>query len=143
MEATNKTIVNGLKKRLGGVKGNWAKEFPSVLWAYRTTPRRSTGETHFSMTYGAKAVILVEISMPSMKIASFSPGNNNAQMSKNLDFLEERRDMASIQLANYQQKLAQEYNRNVKPKEFVSGDLVLRKAIESMKDQNVGKLTLN
>lgn len=36
-EAMNKTIVNGLKKRLKGVKGNWAKELLSVLWAYRTT----------------------------------------------------------------------------------------------------------
>ena len=43
-EAVNKTILNGVKKRLDGVKGRWAKELPNVLWAYRTTPRRSTGE---------------------------------------------------------------------------------------------------
>lgn len=30
-EAMNKIIVNGLKKRLEGVKGNWAEELPSVL----------------------------------------------------------------------------------------------------------------
>ena len=30
-KATNKTIVNGLKKRLEGAKGNWAKELPNVL----------------------------------------------------------------------------------------------------------------
>nr|XP_023921285.1 uncharacterized protein LOC112032757 [Quercus suber] len=39
-EATNKVIVNRLKKRLEDAKGRWAKELPSVLWAYRTTPRR-------------------------------------------------------------------------------------------------------
>ena len=33
-EAINKTIVNGLKKRLDDAKGKWAKELPSVLWAY-------------------------------------------------------------------------------------------------------------
>nr|XP_023877005.1 uncharacterized protein LOC111989456 [Quercus suber] len=48
-EAVNKVIVDGLKKRLVGAKGNWAKELPKVLWAYRTTPRRSTGETFFSL----------------------------------------------------------------------------------------------
>lgn len=39
-EMTNKTIVNGLKKRLEGGKENWVEELPNVLWAYRTTLRR-------------------------------------------------------------------------------------------------------
>ena len=43
--AINKTILNGLKKRLDGAKGRWAEELPNVLWAYRTTPRRSMRET--------------------------------------------------------------------------------------------------
>lgn len=29
-EATNKTIINGLKKKLEGVKGKWAEELPNV-----------------------------------------------------------------------------------------------------------------
>ena len=33
-KATNKAIVNRLKRRLEGVKGRWAEELPSVLWAY-------------------------------------------------------------------------------------------------------------
>ena len=60
-----------------------------------------------------------------------------------LDSLEERRDMVSIRLADYQQKLAWGYNRNVKPKEFVTGDLVLQKVVGNMKDQSVRKLALN
>ena len=31
VEATNKAIVNGLKKRLDGAKGRWAKELYNVL----------------------------------------------------------------------------------------------------------------
>ena len=62
-EAVNKTILNGLKRRLDGAKGNWAEELPNVLWAYRMTSRRSTGETRFSLTYEAEAVILVEVNM--------------------------------------------------------------------------------
>ena len=60
-------------------------------------------------------------------------------MDGNLDALEERRDMVFVRLANYQQKLAQGYNKKVRPREFVLGDLILRKAIGSMKDHNVGK----
>ena len=55
-EAVNKVIVSRLKKRLDDAKGRWVEELPHVLWIYRTTPRRSTGETPFSMTYGAEAV---------------------------------------------------------------------------------------
>nr|XP_023874648.1 uncharacterized protein LOC111987173 [Quercus suber] len=62
-EAVNKVIVSGLKKRLEGAKGNWAEELPKVLWAYRTTPRRSTGDTPFSLTYGAEAVIPTEVNL--------------------------------------------------------------------------------
>ena len=50
-KATNKVIVNGLKKRLDSAKGRWVEELPNVLWAYRITPRRSIGETPFSLTY--------------------------------------------------------------------------------------------
>ena len=60
VEATNKAIINGLKKRLEGTKCRWADELPNVLWVYQTTPRRSTGETPFSLSYGAEAVIPAE-----------------------------------------------------------------------------------
>ena len=46
-ETVNKVIVSGLKKRLDDAKGRWVEELPHVLWAYRTIPRRSTGETPF------------------------------------------------------------------------------------------------
>ncbi|RVW24836.1 hypothetical protein CK203_105107 [Vitis vinifera] len=37
-EATNKTLITALKKRLEQAKGKWVEELPGVLWAYRTTP---------------------------------------------------------------------------------------------------------
>ena len=86
------------------------------------------------MTYEAKAVIPIEINLSSIRVANFSRSNNDAQIVRNLDFLEERRDMVSIQLTDYQQKLARGYNRNVKPREFVARDLVLRKVVGNMKD---------
>ena len=47
-EAVNKAILNGLKRRLDSAKGNWVEELLNFLWAYQTTPHRSTGETSFS-----------------------------------------------------------------------------------------------
>ena len=46
-EAVNKVIVNGLKKRLDDAKGKWVEELSHVLWTYRTTPFKSTGEIPF------------------------------------------------------------------------------------------------
>ncbi|XP_038707287.1 uncharacterized protein LOC120002598 [Tripterygium wilfordii] len=65
-EASNKIILDEIKKRLESSKGRWVEELPSVLWAYRTTPRRSTGESPFVLAYGAEAVIPLEIGLPTL-----------------------------------------------------------------------------
>ena len=106
VEATNKAIVNRLKKRLKGTKGMWAEELPNVLWAYQTTPRRSTGETPFSLTYGKEAKIPTEISLCNAWVSRFVPVENEELMVKQLDLLEEYQESATIRLSMYQQKLA-------------------------------------
>ena len=47
VEAVNKVIVNGLKRRLDNAKGKWVEKLPHVLWTYRTMPRKSIRETPF------------------------------------------------------------------------------------------------
>ena len=88
-EATNKAIVNGLKKKLGDAKGRWSEELPNVLWAYRTTPKRSTEESPFSLTYEAEAVIPAEVNLCSARVAAFVPAQNEELMVERLDLLEE------------------------------------------------------
>nr|XP_023929875.1 uncharacterized protein LOC112041189 [Quercus suber] len=142
-EAVNKVILNGLKKRLDDAKGKWVDELPHVLWAYRTTPRRSTGETPFSMTYGAEAVIPLETGFPTMKTSSFSPADNDEQLQMGLDLIEERRENAMVRLAHYQQKLRQGYDANVRLRPLEPGDLVLRKVVGTAKNPAWGKLGPN
>ena len=67
-EATNKTLITALKKRLEQAKGKWVEELPGVLWAYRTTPGRPTGNTPFSLAYGMDAVIPTEIGLPTIRM---------------------------------------------------------------------------
>ena len=57
------------------------------------------------MTYEAEVVIQFEISLSSIRVADFSRNDNDTRMVRNLDSLEERRDMVSVELADYQQKL--------------------------------------
>ncbi|WKA12376.1 hypothetical protein VitviT2T_029764 [Vitis vinifera] len=66
-EATNKTLITALKKRLELAKGKWVEELPGVLWAYRTTPGRLTGNTPFALAYGMDAVIPTEIGLPTIR----------------------------------------------------------------------------
>ena len=114
-----------------------------VLWTYRTTPRRSTGETPFSMTYGAKVVIPLETGFPTLRTNSFNPSSNNELLEKSLDFIDERRESAMVQLAYYQHKLKQGYDANVKLRPFALSDLVLRKVLGTAKNPAWGKLRPN
>lgn len=50
-------LLNYLKKWLEGTIGKWVEELLDVLWAYRTTSRRPTRVTPFSLTYGMEVVI--------------------------------------------------------------------------------------
>ena len=96
VEAVNKAILSGLKRRLDGAKCNWAEELPNVLWAYRMTPRKSMGETPFSLTYGAKVVIPAKVNMCSARIDGFNPVHNELMMVEHLDSLEEYREATTI-----------------------------------------------
>ncbi|RVX13860.1 Transposon Tf2-8 polyprotein [Vitis vinifera] len=46
-EATNKTLIIALKKRLEQAKGKWVEELSGVLWAYRTYTRTANRKYSF------------------------------------------------------------------------------------------------
>ena len=119
------------------------EELPHVLWTYRTTPRRSTGETPFSMTYGAEAVIPLESGFPMTRTSSFNPKDNDEQLARGLDLIEEKRENAMVQLAHYQQKLNRGYDANVRIRPLTPSDLVLRKVVGLAKNSTWGKLGPN
>ena len=66
-EASNKTLLTALKKRLDLAKSKWVDEHPRVLWAYRTIARRPTGISPFTLTYGMEAIVPIEIDMPTLR----------------------------------------------------------------------------
>ena len=73
-------------------KGRWVEELSHVLWAYRTTPRWSTGETPFIMTYGAKTMIPLEANFPTLRTNSFTRSGNDELLGESLDLIEEERE---------------------------------------------------
>ena len=135
--------MNGFKKRLDDVKGKWMEKLSHILWTYWTTPRRSTRETPFSMTYEAETIIPLEIGFPTLRTSSFTPSNNDGLLGKSLDLIEERRENVIVQLAYYQHKLKQGCDANVKLSPLALGELVLRKVLSTAKNPTWGKLGPN
>ncbi|KAI5344032.1 hypothetical protein L3X38_011909 [Prunus dulcis] len=113
-EASNRIILDCLKKRLEDAEGKWVDELPGVLWAYRTTKRRSTGETPFSIAYETEAIIPCHVIVPSIGIEVGSIEQNSEQMRLNLDLLEGEREKAIVRVVSYQQRLKSYYDKRAK-----------------------------
>ena len=95
------------------------------------------------MTYGAEAVIPLEIGFPTLRTSSFTPSNNDGLLGKSLNLIEDRRENFMIQLAYYHHKFKQGYDANVKLRPLASRDLVLRKVLGTAKNPAWGKLGPN
>ena len=57
------------------------------------------------MTYGVEVVIPLETGLPTLRMSSFTPNNNDGLLGKSLDLVKERRENVMVQLAYYQHKL--------------------------------------
>ena len=119
------------------------EELSHVLWTYRTTPRRSTGETPISMSYEAEVIIPIETGFPTLRTQMFNPNDNDKLLERSLDLIKERRQNAMVQLAYHQHKLKQGYNTRVKLRPLEPGDFVLRKVLGMAKNLAWGKLRPN
>lgn len=142
IEAANKVIFTGIKKRLGDAKGLWAEELPWVLWAYQTTPRTSTGETPFKLVYGTNVLVPVKVGLEVYRSKVFSIEENEIGLKMNLDLLKEESNAAHRRNMRYQSQVAQYYDSNIKKRSFAIGDWVLRELSASMPTRQ-GKLQPN
>ena len=123
-----------IKTRLEGAKGIWPEEFPSILWAYRTTARTPTGETPFRLTYRNEAVIPAEVGLTSYRVHNHDESKNNETIHLQLDLVDEVRATAEQRLVQYQDRMAKHYNSRIRHKDFKVGNLVLRKVMSAARD---------
>ena len=118
------------------------EELLGVLWAYRTTTQKPTGVSPFALTYGMKAAIPTEIGLPTIQTAT-PELENEGFVIRELDTSDEIREAVAIQVASYQSRLANFYNKRVRPRVFQLGDLVLRRVFENTGDPMAGKFQPN
>nr|GEY29870.1 reverse transcriptase domain-containing protein [Tanacetum cinerariifolium] len=124
IERVNQSLREGIKARMDARSKNWIKEISHVLWAHRTMIKSSNGDTPFSLTYGMKAVIPVEIGMPTLRTTKVDMVQKDEALEINLELLEERREQAAIREAKSKAKTEKYYNSRVRIISFKPGDLV-------------------
>ena len=121
--------MDTLKKKLDKYKGKWVDELSSVLWAYRTTPRSSTGESPFSLCYGTEAIIPTEIAHPTLRSKVVEAPNHNEALEAAIDRLDDKRDHAHLALARYQQTMRKHYNKGITTRKFQIGRASCRERV--------------
>ena len=142
-EVTIRTLKAALKTKLEDLKGNWVEYLPEVLWAYRMTQKSATRETPFALAFGTEAVAPVEVRIKSPMIELASVEHNDEALRLNLDLLDEKREQVLRRTEDYQRKTAWYYNKKVKPRSYMPGDLVLKKLLPARKNPTHGKLGPN
>lgn len=68
VEATNKVLINLIKKHVAKKPKNWHRTLDQILWACRTSPKEATNATPFQLTYGHDVVLPAEICLQSTRI---------------------------------------------------------------------------
>ncbi|XP_065009073.1 uncharacterized protein LOC135639199 [Musa acuminata AAA Group] len=142
-EVMNRTILEGLKRRISGAHGAWVDELPSVLWAMRTTPKTVSGESLFNLAFGTEAVLPTEMLFPTLRTSNYQQGDFEEGLRANLDLLEEGRAKAHLRILSYKKVVAWIYNRRVRSRLIKIRDLVLQRAKVSNPTRARGKLSPN
>lgn len=77
--------------------------------------------------------------MPTARYGLLTYETNKCELGHDLDTVDELRDLPKMQMASYQQRIANNYNNHVHVRMFRVGDLVLRKVFQNNMDTAAGK----
>ncbi|XP_048425943.1 uncharacterized protein K02A2.6-like [Pyrus x bretschneideri] len=108
-KASNKVLIDILKKTVRERPGMWHLKLNEALWAYRTSPQSATGTTPYLLTYGHDAMLPVELHINSLRVieqSSLFSAKYSQAMRQELEDLEENQiDAGNLLIA--QKKIAE------------------------------------
>ena len=135
-EAANKNIKS-ITSKMARRYTDWHEKLPFALWAYRTSIRTSTGATPYSLVYGMEAVLPIELEVPSLRVLAeckVDEADWLQERHEELTLLDEKRLRALNHVQGYQKRIARAYNKKVRPRKIVKGDLVLKALRKAVHD---------
>ncbi|CAN6562196.1 unnamed protein product [Malus baccata var. baccata] len=126
-EASNKILVNIIKRMVIDSPEKWHEKLGNTLWAYRTSKRAGTGTTPYALTFGQDAVLPMEINVSSVRIQNQFGLHSEEYieaMCQGIEDLDVARLEALNQIQEGKKTVARTYYKKVKMKSFKEGDLV-------------------
>lgn len=79
-------------------------------------------------------MIPVETQISTHRRKNYDPESNEELLNALLDLVDERRDESQLRVADYQQRIARQYNQRVRNQKFEVGDLVLKRVFPLLGD---------
>ena len=125
VERFNRTLKQMLRKLVSKGGKDWDKKLGPVLFAYRTTPHSSSGETPFYLVNGRDPNLpsTLSFSVPQVKYPVIET-EFGKELAKELKYA---RELARKNIQSAQREQKQHYDRGVKDVELQVGDLVMLK----------------
>ncbi|XP_075636699.1 uncharacterized protein LOC142608928 [Castanea sativa] len=102
----------------------WKEELPIALWAHRKAKSQATRASPFSLVYGTKAIIPIDLVRPAVKLAKIA----GIPRKDTLKIMEEMHDNATSHYRLYQANMKAKHEGQVKERKFQVGELVRKAA---------------
>ena len=96
---------------------------------YKTSIRASSGATPYSLVYGSKVVLPIEVEIQSLRVlveTKVLEEDWAKARYEQLALIDEKSARAQYHAQGYQKKVARAFNKKVKPRNLKEGNLVLK-----------------
>nr|CBG76268.1 OO_Ba0005L10-OO_Ba0081K17.19 [Oryza officinalis] len=146
-EASNKTLIKLIKRKINEQPRQWHTTLADSLWAYRMACHGAIQVPPYQLVYGHEVVLPWETNIGSRRIAlqdDLTADEYHNLMADELDDLAHIRLRALEKIKRDKDRVARHYNKKVVAKSFEEGDLVWKLIMPiGSRDNKFGKWSLN